>query len=60
VVRERSYGRILCAQVGGSFHVRHPVFASNAYGVFHEAGQWRVSANKTAAAEPAEASDELR
>ncbi|MGE0740459.1 MAG: ABC transporter ATP-binding protein [Hyphomonadaceae bacterium] len=42
VVRERSYGRIVAAQIGGHFHVRHPVFASNAFGVFHEAGQWRV------------------
>jgi len=60
VVRERGYGRIIAAQVGGSFHVRHPVFASNAYGVFHEAGQWRASGNQNTAQSPAEASDELR
>ncbi len=41
-VRERSYGRLLCAQIGGSFHVRHPVYASNAFGVYHESGEWRV------------------
>jgi lipopolysaccharide transport system ATP-binding protein len=39
-VRERGYGRILCAQIGGHFHVRHPVFASNAFGIYHEPGQW--------------------
>jgi lipopolysaccharide transport system ATP-binding protein len=39
-VRERGYGRTLTAQIGGHFHVRHPVFASNAFGVYHEAGQW--------------------
>ncbi|HVY84684.1 MAG TPA: ABC transporter ATP-binding protein [Caulobacterales bacterium] len=49
VVRERGFGRIVCAQIGGSFHVRHPVFASNAFGVFHESGEWRVP---QASAEP--------
>jgi lipopolysaccharide transport system ATP-binding protein len=45
VVRERGHaGRILCAQIGGHFHVRHAVFASNAYGVFHEDGQWKLAA----------------
>lgn len=39
-VRERSFGRILTAQIGSTFHVRHPVYASNAFGVFHEAGEW--------------------
>jgi lipopolysaccharide transport system ATP-binding protein len=44
-VRERGFGRMLCAQIGGSFHVRHPVFASNAFGVYHEAGQWTLPAD---------------
>ncbi|HWA00953.1 MAG TPA: ABC transporter ATP-binding protein [Caulobacterales bacterium] len=48
VVRDRGFGRILCAQIGGSFHVRHPVFASNAFGVFHESAEWR--AHETASA----------
>jgi lipopolysaccharide transport system ATP-binding protein len=46
VVRERGHaGRILCAQIGGHFHVRHPVYASNAYGVFHQDAQWKVGAS---------------
>lgn len=42
LVREKSYGQILAAQIGGGFHVRHPVYASNAFGVFHESGQWSL------------------
>ncbi len=42
LVRERGYGSILAAQVGASFHVRHPVFTPLAYGVYHEGGQWRL------------------
>jgi lipopolysaccharide transport system ATP-binding protein len=42
VVRERGFGHIVSAQIGGSVHVRHPVFAANAFGVFHQSGQWRV------------------
>jgi lipopolysaccharide transport system ATP-binding protein len=46
VVRERGHaGRILCAQIGGHFHVRHPVYASNAYGVFHQDAQWKIGAS---------------
>jgi lipopolysaccharide transport system ATP-binding protein len=56
-VRERGYGRMLSAQIGGAFHVRHPVFASNAFGIFHESGQWRMLEG---AAKPVETSDELR
>lgn len=37
-VRER--GNSLSSQLGASFHVKHPLFASNAYGVFHQPGQW--------------------
>jgi lipopolysaccharide transport system ATP-binding protein len=51
VVRERGHaGRILCAQIGGHFHVRHPVYASNAYGVFHQDAQWRAGAASEAEA----------
>jgi lipopolysaccharide transport system ATP-binding protein len=57
LVREKGV-RILTAQVGGSFHVRHPVFASNAYGVFHQAAQWRIDADKQA--QPVETADEQR
>jgi lipopolysaccharide transport system ATP-binding protein len=41
-VRENKYGHILCAQIGGHFHVRHPTFASNAFGIFHQPGDWRM------------------
>ncbi len=44
VVRERGYGKIVAAQTGRSFHVRHPVFAPEAFGVFHEGGRWRIMA----------------
>jgi lipopolysaccharide transport system ATP-binding protein len=48
VVRERGHaGRILCAQIGGHFHVRHPIYASNAYGVFHEDADWKLGAERT-------------
>ena len=40
-VRDRGYGEILAAQLGGSFHMRHPVYASSSFGVFHEAGSWK-------------------
>jgi lipopolysaccharide transport system ATP-binding protein len=56
-VRERGYGRMLSSQIGATFHVKHDVYASNAFGVFHEAGQWRHVAG---AAQKAETSDELR
>lgn len=56
-VRERGYGRMLSAQIGATFHVKHDVYASNAFGVFHECGQWRHVAG---AAQKAETSDELR
>lgn len=42
IVRERGHGRMLAAQVGAGFHVRHPVFTPIAYGVYHEGGQWRL------------------
>ena len=45
VVHERGFGRVLCAQIGDTFHMRHPVFDANAYGVFHEPGQWRLGAS---------------
>ena len=44
-VREKGYGRVVCAQIGGHFHLRHPVFASNAFGVYHEAADWIVGDN---------------
>jgi len=40
-IRENGFGRMLTAQVGGHFHMRHPVF-SIAFGMFHDAGVWSV------------------
>jgi len=42
-VRESGYGDIAAAQLGGTFHVRHPVYSSYAaFGVFHEPGRWKI------------------
>jgi lipopolysaccharide transport system ATP-binding protein len=57
VVRERDHGPIIAAQIGPSFHVRHPIFSPIAYGIFHESGQWRIGAS---AGEQLEASNGLR
>jgi lipopolysaccharide transport system ATP-binding protein len=39
LIRERGFGRILCAQVGGTFHVRHDLYDPH-FGVFHEPARW--------------------
>ncbi|MFT3729335.1 MAG: ABC transporter ATP-binding protein [Terricaulis sp.] len=57
LVRDRN-ARILNAQVGGSFHVRHPVFTSNAFGAFHQTAEWRLQADIPT--QPLEAADEQR
>lgn len=41
-VYEQEFGRIVGAQMGATFHVRHPILAPTAFGVFHESGEWRV------------------
>jgi lipopolysaccharide transport system ATP-binding protein len=43
LVRERQYGDVIAAQVGGAFDVRHPTFVSAVFGVLHERGDWRVA-----------------
>ena len=40
VVRQRGFERLLAAKIGGRFHIEHPVFAPDVFGVFHEAGTW--------------------
>lgn len=42
-VRERKFGRMVVARLGETFHVRHPIFASNAYGVFNEPAEWNLA-----------------
>lgn len=56
-VRESGLGRIIAAQIGASFHVRHSVFAPLAFGVFHESGRWRTNFD---ASTHVEAADEFR
>ena len=40
-VRER--GVQISSQIGAAFHTTHPVYQANAYGVFHNAGDWRIN-----------------
>ncbi len=42
VVRDAA-ASMVAAQIGGHFHVRHPVLSAQAYGVYHEPGEWRFS-----------------
>jgi lipopolysaccharide transport system ATP-binding protein len=44
VVRDARH-TMVAAQIGGHFHVRHPILSAQAYGVFHEAGDWRIRAD---------------
>jgi lipopolysaccharide transport system ATP-binding protein len=39
LVRESGFQKLVCAQLGPTFHVRHPLLDMN-FGVFHEAGEW--------------------
>ncbi|MDB6088777.1 MAG: transporter related [Gammaproteobacteria bacterium] len=40
LVRERGFGKIVCGQVGATFHVRHALFDTH-FGVYHEPATWR-------------------
>ena len=59
VVRERGFRRILRAQTGGCFHVRHPIFEASAFGVLHESGEWNIEPQPQAVTR-AKVSNELR
>ncbi|MDE3009399.1 MAG: ABC transporter ATP-binding protein [Pseudomonadota bacterium] len=39
LVREPGFQKVLCAQIGGTFHVRHDTFDTH-FGVFHESARW--------------------
>jgi lipopolysaccharide transport system ATP-binding protein len=39
LVREDGLQKLVCAQIGGTLHVRHSVLDMH-FGVFHEAGRW--------------------
>jgi len=41
VVRERN--ELLNAQMANTFHVRHEVIQPNTFGVFHDAGEWKIN-----------------
>jgi hypothetical protein len=47
-VRERGFGRVLCGQIGTTFHVRHPLFDTH-FGVYHESASWRLAPDAAAA-----------
>jgi lipopolysaccharide transport system ATP-binding protein len=57
VVRDAN-ASMLAAQIGGHFHVRHPLLSAQAYGVYHEPGEWRV--NDDAGAVLNEAANDVR
>jgi lipopolysaccharide transport system ATP-binding protein len=39
LVREEGFQKVLCAQLGGAFHVSHDILDTN-FGVFHELASW--------------------
>jgi lipopolysaccharide transport system ATP-binding protein len=47
LVREQGFGRVVCSQRGGTFHVRHELFDPH-FGVFHESAQWSARAQGAA------------
>lgn len=48
LVRERGFGKLVCGQLGGSFHVSHPVLDTH-FGVFHEPGVWSQGGRRAVA-----------
>ncbi len=40
LIWDRGFHRLYSAQYGTSFHVRHPLYSSAHFGVFHESGRW--------------------
>ena len=45
IVRERGFQEIICAQIGGTFHVRHDLLDTH-FGVFHETANWSWETDK--------------
>jgi lipopolysaccharide transport system ATP-binding protein len=39
LVREKGFQKVLCAQIGTTFHVRHDLLDRH-FGIFHEPGEW--------------------
>jgi lipopolysaccharide transport system ATP-binding protein len=53
LVREPGFGRVLCQQNGGTFHVRHDLYDMH-FGVFHESAAWTFRPRRhETASEPA-------
>ena len=52
LVREPGFGRVICEQMGGAFHIRHDLFDMN-FGVFHENGRWSHGAHSGSTENPA-------
>jgi lipopolysaccharide transport system ATP-binding protein len=48
-VSVREGGRSISSQIGAHFHISHPLFEPNSYGVVHEPGRWILSAEQPAA-----------
>jgi lipopolysaccharide transport system ATP-binding protein len=44
LIREKGFQRVLCAQIGSTFHVRHELYDTH-FGVFHEPGRWVSESN---------------
>jgi lipopolysaccharide transport system ATP-binding protein len=45
LIRENGFQKLLCAQKGVTFHIRHQLYDTH-FGVFHEAGQWALTSNQ--------------
>jgi lipopolysaccharide transport system ATP-binding protein len=54
LVRRPGLKELIGAQIGGTFHVRHPVFNTH-FGVFHEPGEWSCGEDRLPAAQRATA-----
>jgi lipopolysaccharide transport system ATP-binding protein len=57
VVRQSGFQRMLCAQIGATFHISHPLYTDTAFGIFFEPGEWRLDSPVT---RKVEAAGELR
>lgn len=51
LVREKGFKKVLCAQIGATFHVRHDLYNTH-FGVFHEPARWSLRADGAPGADP--------
>jgi lipopolysaccharide transport system ATP-binding protein len=59
LVREPGFGRVLCQQVGGAFHVRHDLYDQH-FGVYHESARWALESAHEGAGPVSAAFDRIR